>query len=55
MTTLEVLLHIPMKQLDNLLRAELGHRDVKSVKVDRSRGIMTIEHDRRLPQTGLWL
>jgi hypothetical protein len=53
-TTLEIPLHVPVLQLDNLLRAELGHRNVKSVKVDYDRGLMTIQHERKT-ETGIWL
>ena len=55
MTTLSVFLHLPVRQIESLLSAELSHRDVKSVKVDRERGVMTIEHDRKSSPSGIWL
>jgi hypothetical protein len=55
MTTLSIPLHIPVLQLDNLLRAELSHREVLSVKVDQQRNLMVIEHDRKPPENSIWL
>ena len=45
MTTLEIPLHIPIFQAQQLLSAELHSREVRSVKV--TRGKMVITHERK--------
>lgn len=55
MTVLYVPLHLPVRQAEDFLRRELGHREVTSVKLDHDLNSMVIEHDRKPPETGIWL
>jgi len=55
MTTLYVPLHLPAHQAEDFLRRELGHREVQSVKLDPDLNSMVIVHDRKPPETGIWL
>lgn len=55
MTMLYVPLHLPVRQAEDFLRRELGHREVESVKIDRKTNSLVISHERKPPATGIWL